>query len=113
MELIRRAPQGSSFTYQSVFRLVWPISAMCIALGQHVRAGIEENLRVAVKGGPRCTTVEMIRKMVRMADELGRAGRDGRKHGTSSSWAPGTTHPRRRNSTSGFPPTATRANAAS
>jgi uncharacterized protein (DUF849 family) len=72
MELIRRAPQGSSFTYQSVFRLVWPISAMCIALGQHVRAGIEENLWGAAKGGPRYTTVEMVRKMVRMADELGR-----------------------------------------
>jgi uncharacterized protein (DUF849 family) len=44
MELIRRARQGSSFTYQSVWRLVWPISAMCIALGQHLRAGIEDNL---------------------------------------------------------------------
>jgi uncharacterized protein (DUF849 family) len=71
MELIRRAPQGSSFTYQSVFRLVWPISAMCIALGQHVRAGIEDNLWGPVKG-ERFTTVQMVRKMVNMADELGR-----------------------------------------
>jgi uncharacterized protein (DUF849 family) len=71
MELIRRAPQGSSFTYQSVFRLVWPISAMCIALGQHVRAGIEDNLWGPVKG-QRYTTVEMVRKMVRIAEELGR-----------------------------------------
>lgn len=71
MELIRRAPQGSSFTYQSVWRLVWPISAMCIALGQHVRAGIEDNLWGPVKG-QRFTTVEMIRKMVSIAGELGR-----------------------------------------
>jgi len=71
MELFRRAPQGSSFTYQSVFRLVYPISAVCIALGQHVRAGIEENLWGPVQG-QKFTTVEMIRKMVRIADELGR-----------------------------------------
>jgi uncharacterized protein (DUF849 family) len=71
MELIRRAPQGSSFTYQSVFRLVWPISTMCIALGQHVRAGIEDNLWGPVKG-QRFTTVEMVRKMARIAEELGR-----------------------------------------
>lgn len=71
MELIRRAPQGSVFTYQSMFRLVYPISAVCIALGQHVRAGIEENLWGPVKG-QKFTTVEMIRKMARIAEELGR-----------------------------------------
>jgi len=71
MELIRRAPQGSVFTYQSVFRMVWPISTVCIALGQHVRAGIEDNIWGPVKG-ERFTTVEMVRKMVRIAEELGR-----------------------------------------
>jgi len=71
MELIRRAPHGSCFTYQSVFRLVWPISTMCIALGQHVRAGIEDNLWGPLKG-QRFTTVQMVDKMVRIAGELGR-----------------------------------------
>lgn len=71
MELIRRDPQGSVFTFQSVFRMVWPISTLCIALGQHVRAGIEDNLWGPVKG-QRFTTVEMVRKMVRIAEELGR-----------------------------------------
>jgi uncharacterized protein (DUF849 family) len=71
MELIRRAPQGSVFTYQSVFRLVWPISTVCIALGQHVRAGIEDNIWGPVRG-QKYTTVEMVGKMVRIAEELGR-----------------------------------------
>jgi uncharacterized protein (DUF849 family) len=71
MELFRRAPQGSVFTYQSVFRMVWPISRVCIALGRHVRAGIEDNLWGPVKG-ERLTTVEMVRKMVRIAEEIGR-----------------------------------------
>ena len=44
MELVRRTPHGSCFTYQSTFRLTYPISMMMIALGQHTRAGIEENL---------------------------------------------------------------------
>jgi uncharacterized protein (DUF849 family) len=71
MELIRRAPQGSVFTYQSVFRMVWPISTMCIALGQHVRAGIEDNLWGPARG-QRYTTVDMVHHMVRIANELAR-----------------------------------------
>src|SRR5687767_1046212 len=37
MELIRRTPHGSVFTYQSVMRLSHPLAAICIALGQHTR----------------------------------------------------------------------------
>ena len=44
---------------------------MCIALGQHTRAGIEENLWDTQKG-KRLTSVQMIEKNVRMACELGR-----------------------------------------
>jgi uncharacterized protein (DUF849 family) len=71
MELVRRTPHGSCFTYQSTFRLTHPISAMMIALGQHTRAGIEDNLWNTTKG-VRMTTVEMIERHVRMARELGR-----------------------------------------
>src|SRR5580700_2738082 len=38
MELIRRTPHGSFFTYQSTFCLTHRVSAICIALGQHTRA---------------------------------------------------------------------------
>ena len=44
MELIRRTPHGSKWTYQSVMRLDWPVQTLCIALGQHCRIGIEDNL---------------------------------------------------------------------
>jgi uncharacterized protein (DUF849 family) len=71
MELIRRTPHGSVFTYQSVMRLSHPLAALCIALGQHTRAGIEENLWDTTKG-KRLTSVQMIEKHVRMAKELGR-----------------------------------------
>ena len=71
MELIRRTPHGSVFTYQSVFRVSHPLAAMIIALGQHTRAGIEENLWDTTPG-KRLTSVQMIEKHVRIAKELGR-----------------------------------------
>jgi len=71
MELIRRTPHGSVFTYQSIMRLSHPLAAICIALGQHTRAGIEENLWDSTKG-KKLTSVQMIEKHVRLAKELGR-----------------------------------------
>ena len=71
MELVRRTPHGSFFTYQTSFRLTHAVSMMMIALGQHTRAGIEDNLW-DVKKGVRMNTVQMIEKHVRMAREIGR-----------------------------------------
>ena len=71
MELIRRTPHGSFFTYQTTFRLTHPLAAICIALGQHTRAGIEDNLWNTTKG-ERMTSIQMIERHVRMAKELGR-----------------------------------------
>jgi uncharacterized protein (DUF849 family) len=71
MELIRRAPHGSVWTYQSVMRMQWPIQTMSIALGQHVRIGIEDNLWGARKG-ERMGSVQQVEKLVRIAGELGR-----------------------------------------
>ena len=71
MELVRRTPHGSCFTYQSTFRYTHPVSAMMIALGQHTRAGIEDNLWGPQKG-VRMTTVQMIESQVRMAEGIAR-----------------------------------------
>ncbi|MGB6062984.1 MAG: 3-keto-5-aminohexanoate cleavage protein [Candidatus Aquilonibacter sp.] len=71
MELVRRTPQGSCWTYQTTFRLTFAISMMMIALGQHTRAGLEDNL-FNVKKGERMTSVQMIEKQVSMANEIGR-----------------------------------------
>jgi uncharacterized protein (DUF849 family) len=72
MELIRRTPHGSFFTYQSTFRLTHPIMQMVISLGQHSRAGIEDNLWAPQKG-VRWSTIQMIESQIRMAKEIGRA----------------------------------------
>jgi uncharacterized protein (DUF849 family) len=71
MELVRRTPHGSVWTYQTMWRYSWPLAAFMIALGQHTRAGIEENLW-GTDYRRRLTSVEMIEKNVRIARELGR-----------------------------------------
>lgn len=71
MELVRRTPQGSFFTYQTTMRLTHAIYMMMIAVGQHTRVGIEENLW-NTKKNVRMTTVEMIQRQVRLANEIGR-----------------------------------------
>ncbi|HBO78864.1 MAG TPA: transposase, partial [Cupriavidus sp.] len=44
IEFARRTPDGAVLTIESAMRAVLPMNAMAIALGLHVRVGIEDNL---------------------------------------------------------------------
>jgi uncharacterized protein (DUF849 family) len=70
MEWVRRSPQGSVATIESLWRTVAPFGAMAIALGVHVRVGNEDNLWR--RKGERMSSVQQIEQMVRLANELGR-----------------------------------------
>jgi uncharacterized protein (DUF849 family) len=70
MEWVRRSPQGSIATFESLWRTVAPFAAMAVALGVHMRVGIEDNLWR--RKGERMTSVQQVEQVVRMADELGR-----------------------------------------
>jgi uncharacterized protein (DUF849 family) len=70
MEWVRRSPQGSIATYESLWRTVAPYAAMAVALGIHIRVGNEDNLWR--KPGQRMTSVEQVEQVVRLANELGR-----------------------------------------
>jgi len=70
IEFIRRTPDGAVLTIESIMRHVIPMCTIAIALGQHVRVGIEDNLWG--RKGERRTSVEQIEQMVRIAGELGR-----------------------------------------
>ena len=70
MEWVRRSPQGSIATYESLWRTVPPYAAMAVALGIHMRVGNEDNLWR--KPGQRTTSVEQVEQVVRIANELGR-----------------------------------------
>ena len=68
---VRACPDGSVLTLETSMRHVLPLNMMAIALGLHVRCGIEDNIwnqRQTAK----MTTVEQIEQLVRIAREFGR-----------------------------------------
>jgi uncharacterized protein (DUF849 family) len=70
IEFVRRTPDGAVLTIESVMRHVAPMGAIAIALGLHVRVGIEDNLWRAK--GERMSSVQQVEQMVRLSRELGR-----------------------------------------
>ncbi|HWY67183.1 MAG TPA: 3-keto-5-aminohexanoate cleavage protein [Terriglobales bacterium] len=70
MEYVRRSPHGSTASTESLWRTVAPFTAIGIALGIHVRVGIEDNMWR--RKGVRMTTVEQIEQAVKMANLLER-----------------------------------------
>jgi uncharacterized protein (DUF849 family) len=80
MELVRRTPQGSVWTYQGIMRYEKAFNTMSIVLGQHVRCGIEDNLWGSK--GERATTLQQIETMTAIAEQVGRkvaTGADARR----------------------------------
>ncbi len=70
MEFVRRVPPGALLTVEGLMRNVLPLGTMAIAMGLHVRVGIEDNLWG--RKGRRITSVEQVEQMVRIARELHR-----------------------------------------
>jgi uncharacterized protein (DUF849 family) len=70
MEWVRRSPHGSIATYESLWRTTAPYAAMAVALGIHIRVGIEDNLWR--RKGERMTSVQQVERVVRIAAELDR-----------------------------------------
>ncbi len=68
MEFVRRVPAGAVLTIESIMRNVLPLNTMAIAMGLHVRVGIEDNLWA--RKGERITSVRQVEQMVRIAREL-------------------------------------------
>ena len=70
MEFINRCPDNAVLTIESIMRNVLPLNTMAIAMGLHVRCGIEDNLWG--RKGERMTSVQQIEQLVRIARELHR-----------------------------------------
>jgi uncharacterized protein (DUF849 family) len=68
MEFVRRVPAGAVLTIESIMRNVLPLNTMAIAMGLHVRVGIEDNLWG--RKGERITSVAQVEQMVRISREL-------------------------------------------
>lgn len=70
MEFIRRAPDGSTVTLESLMGNVLPINTIAIALGMHCRCGIED--AIYDPHGNKMGSIAQIEQLVRISKELGR-----------------------------------------
>lgn len=77
LEFVRRTPDGAVLTIEGLMRSVVPLNTIAIALGLHVRVGIEDNLWG--RKGERITSVQQVEQMVRIAREIHREVANGRQ----------------------------------
>ena len=68
MEFIRRVPAGAVLTVEGLMRTVLPLNTMAIAMGLHVRVGIEDNLWG--RKGERITSAKQVEQVARISREL-------------------------------------------
>ncbi|SAL01796.1 3-keto-5-aminohexanoate cleavage enzyme [Caballeronia arationis] len=68
---MRATPDGAVLTVESSMRNVLPVNMMGIAMGLHVRCGIEDNLWNQARTR-KMSTVEQIEQLVRISREFGR-----------------------------------------
>ena len=69
--LVDSIPAGSTWTVAGVGRSEFPMAALGIVMGGHVRVGFEDNVFMA-KGVPAQSNGELVSRVVRIAQELGR-----------------------------------------
>jgi len=75
---LRAIPDGTMLTVESSMRNVLPINMMGIAMGLHVRCGIEDNLWNQSRT-EKMSTVKQIEQLVRISREFGREVANGKE----------------------------------
>jgi 3-keto-5-aminohexanoate cleavage enzyme len=69
--MVRNIPEGSPWSVCAVGLDEFPMTAMAIIMGGHVRVGFEDNIFLS-KGVSAKSNAELVEKIVRIARELGR-----------------------------------------
>ncbi len=69
--MVDSIPAGSTWTVAGIGRHEFPLAAVAIAMGGHVRVGFEDNVYIE-KGVLAKSNGELVEKVVRIAKELGR-----------------------------------------
>ena len=75
---LRATPDGAMLTLESSMLNVLPVNMMAIALGLHVRCGIEDNLWTQDRKS-KMGTVKQIEQLVRISREFGREIANGKE----------------------------------
>ena len=68
---VRAVPDGAVLTVESSMLNVLPLNMMAMAMGLHVRCGIEDNIWKQDRSG-KMTSVEQVEQLVRLSREFGR-----------------------------------------
>lgn len=71
LHLMRGLPQGSIFSVIGVGAFHLPLGALAIALGGHVRVGLEDNIYYR-RGQKAKSNAQLVERVVRLATEMGR-----------------------------------------
>jgi 3-keto-5-aminohexanoate cleavage enzyme len=71
IHMVRNIPEGSPWSVCAVGLNEFPMAAMAIIMGGHVRVGFEDNIYLS-KGVPAKSNAQLVEKVVRIAGELGR-----------------------------------------
>jgi uncharacterized protein (DUF849 family) len=74
---VRAVPDGAVLTLETSMLNVLPINTIAIALGLHVRCGIEDNIWTQDRTA-KMTSVQQVEQLVRISRELGRDVADAR-----------------------------------
>lgn len=69
--MVESIPRSATWTVAGIGRNEFPMAAMGILMGGHVRVGFEDNVYLQ-KGQPAKSNGELVEKVVRIAKELGR-----------------------------------------
>jgi uncharacterized protein (DUF849 family) len=75
---VRAVPDGAVLTLETSMLNVLPVNMMAIALGLHVRCGIEDNLWTQDRKS-KMSSVRQVEQLVRVAREFGRDVADGKE----------------------------------
>jgi uncharacterized protein (DUF849 family) len=75
---VRACPDGSVLTLETSMLNVLPLNMMAIAMGLHVRCGIEDNIWTQ-RRDRKMGTVEQIEQLVRLSNEFGRDVANGKE----------------------------------
>lgn len=69
--MVDSLPPGATWSVAGIGRHEFPVAAMAIVMGGHVRVGLEDNIYIE-KGVLAKSNAELVEKVVRLAKELGR-----------------------------------------
>jgi uncharacterized protein (DUF849 family) len=75
---VRGCPDGSVLTLETSMLNVLPVNMMALAMGLHVRCGIEDNIWKQDRSG-KMTSVQQVEQLVRLSREFGRGIADGKE----------------------------------